>query len=47
MCIEMTAPGTTVSVLGDAVSRTIRAAGFRPIENLTGTAWSATASTRA
>jgi methionyl aminopeptidase len=36
MCIEMTAPGTAVSVLGDAVSRTIRAAGFRPIENLTG-----------
>jgi len=36
ICIEMVAPGTTVSALGGAVSRTIRAAGFKPVENLTG-----------
>ena len=36
ICIEMAAPGTTVSALGGAVSRTIRAAGFKPVENLTG-----------
>lgn len=36
VCIEMVAPGTTVSALGGAVSRTIRATGFKPVENLTG-----------
>ncbi len=36
VCIEMIAPGTTVSALGGATSRTIRAAGFKPVENLTG-----------
>ena len=36
ICIEMAAPGTTVSAIGGAVSRTIRAAGFKPVENLTG-----------
>jgi methionyl aminopeptidase len=36
ICIEMVAPGTTVSAIGGAVSRTIRSAGFRPVENLTG-----------
>jgi methionyl aminopeptidase len=36
ICIEMVAPGTTVSALGGAVSRTIRTSGFRPVENLTG-----------
>lgn len=36
MCIEMVAPGTTVSALGGAVARTIRSAGFKPIQNLTG-----------
>jgi len=36
MCVEMVAPGTTVSAMGETVSRTIRAAGFKPIENLTG-----------
>lgn len=34
--IEMVAPGTPVSALGGAVARTIRSAGFKPIENLTG-----------
>jgi len=36
ICIEMVAPGTTVSAMGGAVSRTIRSAGFKPVENLTG-----------
>lgn len=36
ICIEMVAPGTTVSAIGGAVSRTIRATGFKPVENLTG-----------
>lgn len=36
ICIEMAAPGTTVSALGGAVSRTIRSTGFKPVENLTG-----------
>ena len=36
MCIEMVAPGTSLSAIGGAVSRTIRSAGFKPIENLTG-----------
>jgi methionyl aminopeptidase len=36
ICIEMVAPGTPVSALGGAVARTIRSAGFKPIENLTG-----------
>jgi methionyl aminopeptidase len=36
ICIEMVAPGTTVSALGGAVSRTIRSTGFKPVENLTG-----------
>ena len=36
ICMEMAAPGTPVSALGGAVARTIRSAGFKPIENLTG-----------
>jgi len=36
ICIEMAAPGTPVSAIGGAVARTIRSAGFKPIENLTG-----------
>lgn len=36
MAIEMVAPGTTTSAIGDAVERAIRSAGFRPVENLTG-----------
>jgi len=36
VCIEMVAPGTTVSALGGAIARTIRSAGFKPIQNLTG-----------
>ncbi len=36
ICVEMVAPGTPVSALGSAVSRTIRSTGFRPVENLTG-----------
>lgn len=36
MCIEMIAPGTAVSALGGAIARTIRSAGFKPIQNLTG-----------
>ena len=36
MAIEMVAPGTTTSAIGEAVERAIRSAGFRPIENLTG-----------
>ncbi len=36
MAIEMVAPGTTTSAMGEAVERAIRSAGFRPIENLTG-----------
>lgn len=35
-CIEMVSPGTTVSSLGGATARTIRAAGFKPVQNLTG-----------
>jgi len=36
MGVEMVAPGTTVSSLGEAVSRVIKSAGFEPVENLTG-----------
>ena len=36
MCIEMVAPGTTVSAIGSMVSRTVTSAGFRPVQNLTG-----------
>jgi len=36
ICIEMAAPGTPVSAMGAAVSRAVRAAGFRPVQNLTG-----------
>jgi len=36
MVIEMLAPGTTTSAMGDAVERAIKSAGFRPVENLTG-----------
>ena len=36
ICIEMAAPGTPVSAIGGAVARTIRSAGFKPVENLTG-----------
>jgi len=36
MCIEMVAPGTTVSAIGAMVSRTVGSAGFKPVENLTG-----------
>ncbi|MEM2892513.1 MAG: type II methionyl aminopeptidase, partial [Thermoplasmata archaeon] len=36
ICIEMIAPGTSVSALGGAIARTIRSAGFKPIQNLTG-----------
>ncbi len=36
ICVEMVAPGTAVSALGGAVSRTIHSAGFKPVENLTG-----------
>lgn len=36
MAIEMVAPGTTTSAVGDAVERAIRSAGYKPVENLTG-----------
>lgn len=36
MAIEMVAPGTTTSAIGEAVERAISSAGFRPVENLTG-----------
>ena len=36
MVIEMVRPGTPLSSIGATVSRTIRGAGFRPVENLTG-----------
>jgi len=36
MVIEMIRPGTPLSSIGATVSRTVRAAGFRPVENLTG-----------
>ncbi len=36
MCVEMSSPGTTVSAMGAAVARTIRTAGFKPVQNLTG-----------
>ncbi len=36
MCIEMIAPGTTLAAIGSMVSRTITAAGYRPVVNLTG-----------
>jgi methionyl aminopeptidase len=36
MAIDMVAPGTTTSAIGEAVERAVTAAGFRPIENLTG-----------
>jgi len=36
MVIEMVRPGTPLSSIGGTVSRTIRGAGFRPVENLTG-----------
>ena len=36
MCVEMVAPGTTVSAIGSMVSKTVSSAGFRPVENLTG-----------
>jgi methionyl aminopeptidase len=36
MAIEMVAPGTTTSAIGEAVERAIRSAGYRPVENLTG-----------
>lgn len=36
MCIEMVAPGTTISAMAATIARTIRAAGFKPVQNLTG-----------
>ena len=36
MVIEMVRPGTQLSSIGATVSRTIRGAGYRPVENLTG-----------
>ena len=36
MCIEMVAPGTSISAMGATVSRVIKAAGFKPVQNLTG-----------
>lgn len=36
MCIEMVAPGTSLSAMGATVSRTITSAGFKPVSNLTG-----------
>ena len=36
MVIEMVRPGTPLSSIGATVSRTIRGAGYRPVENLTG-----------
>ncbi len=36
MVIEMIRPGTPLSSIGATVSRTIRGAGFKPVENLTG-----------
>ena len=36
MCIEMASPGTRVSSMGATVARTIRSAGFEPVQNLTG-----------
>lgn len=36
VCVEMVAPGTSLSSMGEAVSRTIMSAGFKPVANLTG-----------
>jgi methionyl aminopeptidase len=36
VCVEMVAPGTSLNSMGEAVSRTIRSAGFKPVSNLTG-----------
>ena len=36
VCIEMAAPGTSMSAIGSAVERVIRSAGYRPVQNLTG-----------
>ena len=36
VCIEMVAPGTPISAMGAAVARTVTAAGFKPVSNLTG-----------
>lgn len=36
VCIEMAAPGTTMSAIGSAVERVIKSAGYRPVQNLTG-----------
>ena len=36
MCIEMIAPGTTVSAIGAMVFRTVSSVGYKPVENLTG-----------
>ena len=36
MCMQMMAPGTTVSAMGEAIERAISSAGFKPIKNLTG-----------
>lgn len=36
ICIEMVSPGTTLSSMGSTVARTIRSAGFKPVQNLTG-----------
>jgi methionyl aminopeptidase len=36
MAIEMVAPGTRLSAIGDTVERTMVAAGYRPVENLVG-----------
>ena len=36
MCIEMSSPGTTVSSMGATVASSIRTAGFKPVQNLTG-----------
>jgi methionyl aminopeptidase len=36
MAIEMVAPGTRVSAIGETVESTMTASGFRPVENLVG-----------
>lgn len=36
ICTEMVAPGTSLAAMGATVARTIRSAGFKPVQNLTG-----------
>jgi len=36
MCVEMIAPGVTISQIGESVEKVIKSAGYKPVENLTG-----------